>query len=153
MLSETREQIAEAFDALRTAVSRVCDLTFDALTTPERLEYLERLEQEARRIPVPGHALINQIAEPADETELRGRLPAALASRLRISRAEANRRVGEAADRRRITRQAADIIAANTRSARRAIQSAANGSFKRPRLVDPTPRYDPGRCATRTGRC
>jgi hypothetical protein len=40
------ERIAAAFDALRAAVSRVCQLTFDALTTPERLGYLEKLEQE-----------------------------------------------------------------------------------------------------------
>ena len=98
MLSDSREEVADAFDALRAAVSRVCELTFDALTTPERLGYLEKLEQEARRLPVPGHALINQIAEQADEETLGGRLPAVLATRLRITRVEARRRVAEAAD-------------------------------------------------------
>ena len=92
------EGFAAAFDALRAAVSRVCQLTFDALTTPERLGYLEKLEQEARRLPVPGHALINQIAEQADEETLGGRLPAVLATRLRITRAEARRPVADAAD-------------------------------------------------------
>ncbi len=42
--------------------------------------------------------MINQIAEQADEETLGGRLPAVLATRLRITRAEAGRRVGEAAD-------------------------------------------------------
>ena len=48
-----------------------------------------------------------------------------------------------AANRRRLTRQAADIIASNARSARKALASAASGSYKRPRLVDPSPKYDP----------
>ena len=48
-----------------------------------------------------------------------------------------------AADRRRLTRQGADIIASNARAARRALQSAASGSYKRPRLLDPSPKYDP----------
>ncbi|KAA1238375.1 DUF222 domain-containing protein, partial [Mycobacterium simiae] len=71
---------------------------FEALTTPERLRVLERLEQVARRLPVAQQVLINQLAEQASEQELGGRLPVALACRLRITRAEASRRVGEAAD-------------------------------------------------------
>jgi hypothetical protein len=67
-------------------VTRVCALSFDVLTTPERLGLLEKLEAEARRLPVPRYELTNQLAEQADETELDGRLPAALADRLRISR-------------------------------------------------------------------
>jgi hypothetical protein len=98
MLSSSREEIAEAFGALRAARSRVNALTFDALTTPERLAYLEQLEQDARRAPVAGHVLINQIGEQADEKTLGGRLPAVLATRLRITRGEARRRVAEAAD-------------------------------------------------------
>ncbi|MGH3554564.1 MAG: HNH endonuclease signature motif containing protein, partial [Mycobacterium sp.] len=42
--------------------------------------------------------LINQVAEHADATELGGKLAFALAERLRISRVEASRRIGEAAD-------------------------------------------------------
>jgi hypothetical protein len=123
MLSSSREEIAEAFETLRDGVSRVCGLTFDALTTPERLGYLEALEQQARRLPVPGHALINQIAEQADETELGGRLPTALAGRLRISRAEATRRVAEAADlgpRRALTGEALPPLLTATAQAQRA---------------------------------
>jgi len=48
-----------------------------------------------------------------------------------------------AAERRRQYRQAADIISSNARAAKRAIQSAANGSYRRPKLVEPSPRYDP----------
>ncbi|OBA79509.1 hypothetical protein A9W99_20820 [Mycobacterium sp. 1164966.3] len=98
MFSSSREEIAEAFDALHAARARVNGLSFDALSTPERLAYLEHLERDARRTPVPAQALINQIAEQADEKTLGGRLPAVLAARLHISRPEARRRVSEAAD-------------------------------------------------------
>lgn len=36
-MCSTREEITEAFASLATALSRVLGLTFDALTTPERL--------------------------------------------------------------------------------------------------------------------
>ena len=123
MRSSTREDIVEVFDALNAVVSRVCELSFDVLTTPERLGLLERLEQEARRLPVPGHELINQLAEQADDTELGGRLPAALAEGLHITRAEAGRRVAEAADlgpRRAITGQPLDPLLTATAQAQRA---------------------------------
>jgi hypothetical protein len=98
MGSSTREEIVEAFDALRAARSRVNGLTFDPLTTPERLTYLEQLEQDACRSPVAGHVLINQLDAHASEEELGGTLRVALADRLRITKAEAGRRIAEAAD-------------------------------------------------------
>jgi hypothetical protein len=98
MRSSTREEIVETFDALHEAVSRLLDLSFDAMTTPECLAMLERLEREIRRLPVPGHALINQLSRQADEVELGGKLRHALANRLRISRGEASRRIREAED-------------------------------------------------------
>src|ERR1700733_2255038 len=98
MLSSSREEIVEVFDALEAAHKRARDLTFDVLTTPERLAVLENLEQMRRAQPALEHALINQLAEQADATELGGTLPSALADRLRISRAEASRRIHEAAD-------------------------------------------------------
>src|ERR1700759_727906 len=98
MGSSSREEIVEVFDALRAAHKRARDLTFDVLTTPERLTMLENLEQMRRAQPALEHALINQLAEQADATELGGKLPGVLANRLRISRAEASRRVHEAAD-------------------------------------------------------
>ncbi|MGO9746622.1 MAG: 13E12 repeat family protein, partial [Mycobacterium sp.] len=98
MHSNSREGIQEDFDALRAAVSRIVGHSYDALTCPERLALLERLEQETRRLRVPRHQLINQLAEQTDSTELGGKLPHVLADRLRITRAEAGRRVAEAAD-------------------------------------------------------
>ena len=98
MSSSSREEIVGVFDALDAVVDRACELSFDALTTPERLRLLERLERVTRRLPVPQHALINQLEEQADDTELGARLARALADRLHITRSEANRRVAEAAD-------------------------------------------------------
>ncbi len=98
MFSSTREEIQEDFGALHAAVSRILARSFDVLTTPERLALLERLEQETRRLRVPRHALINQVAERSDSTELGGKLPHVLADRLRITRGEASRRIAEAAD-------------------------------------------------------
>jgi uncharacterized protein DUF222 len=98
MHSSCREDIVARFDALHAAVSELLEVSFDALTTPEQLALLERLERETRRLPVAGHALIKQLGRQASETELGGKLAHALANRLRISRGEAARRIHEADD-------------------------------------------------------
>ncbi len=98
MRSSGREEIVEVLDALEAGYKRALDLTFDVLTTPERLNVLERFESCGRQQPAIEHALINQLAAQADATELGGKLAPALANRLRISRAEASRRIHEAAD-------------------------------------------------------
>ncbi|MGB9250114.1 MAG: 13E12 repeat family protein [Mycobacterium sp.] len=98
MCSSSREEIVEVLDALEAGYKRALDMTFDVLTTPERLRVLQRWEQLRRWQPAVEHALINQLAEQADPTELGGTLAAALANRLRITRAEASRRVHEAAE-------------------------------------------------------
>ncbi len=98
MRSSGCEEIVEDFDDLHEVVSRLLNHSYDALTTPECLSMLERLERETRRLPVPGHALINQVSRHAGEVELGGKLGHALANRLRISRGEASRRIYEAAD-------------------------------------------------------
>jgi hypothetical protein len=97
MRSSSREEIVASVGALRAAWKCVLDLTFDALTTPERLNLLEGFEVFRRQIPAVEHALINELAH-VEPSELGGKLPAVLANRLRITRAEASRRVHEAAD-------------------------------------------------------
>ncbi len=98
MAVSSREEIVAAFDALRDAVSGVAGLSLEVLTTPERLEFLERLEHDTRRLPVVSHALINGVRQQASPAEIGGKLPHALADRLNITRAEANRRIEDAAD-------------------------------------------------------
>src|SRR5262249_43824617 len=98
MVASSREEVVEAFDTLDAALDRVCALTFDVLTTPERLRALERMDRMARRLRAPQHPLINQLDAQASDEELGGTLRSALADRLRITKAEAGRRVEEAAD-------------------------------------------------------
>jgi Domain of unknown function (DUF222) len=98
MPASTREEVVEVVGTLDADLDRLCGLSFEALTTPERLRVLERLESVARRLRAPGHALINQLAEQVGDEELGGKLAVVLANRLRISRPDANRRVAEAAE-------------------------------------------------------
>ena len=122
MRSGDRGQGQQDFDALHGAVSRILEHCYDALTTPERLALLDRLEQETRRLRVPGHELINQLAEQAPPEELGGKLSHALADRLRITPGEAARRVAEAADlgpRRALTGEALPPLLTATAAAQR----------------------------------
>jgi hypothetical protein len=98
MRSSSREEVVGVFDMLRADLKRAVDLRCDALTTPERLALLEGCEWIRRCLPAVEHPLINQLAEQADASELGGKLAPALANRLRISRAEASRRIHEATD-------------------------------------------------------
>jgi hypothetical protein len=85
-------------DRLDAAADDLTELSFDTLTTPELLGVLERLERVARRLPVPQHAVINQVAHQGTPAEIGGKLSHALADRLRITRADATRRINEAQD-------------------------------------------------------
>jgi Domain of unknown function (DUF222) len=98
MGASSREEIIEVFSALDAEMDRLCELSFDAFTTPERLRALERLERVTRRLRAPQHALINQLGAHANNEELGGTLRGALADRLRITKADAGRRIAEAED-------------------------------------------------------
>ncbi len=98
MHSSSRAGIVAAFDALSEAVSRLGELSFDVLTTPERLALLERLERDCRRLPVARHALITGLRQQATTAETGGKLAHVLADQLGITRADAHRRVDEADD-------------------------------------------------------
>lgn len=123
MYSNSREEIVAAFDALDAALTRTLELSCDVLNTPECLAMLQRCETVRRKLPVLEHPLINQLAERADPAELGGKLAFALAERLRITRADASRRIGEAADlgpRRALTGQPLAPALAATAAAQRA---------------------------------
>src|SRR5271154_6326722 len=98
MRSSSREEVVEVFDALEAGFKRALDLRCDALTTPERLALLQSCEELRRQLPAVEHPVINQLNEQADEAELGGKLAASLANSLRITRADASRRIHEAAD-------------------------------------------------------
>jgi len=93
-----RDTVIAVLDRYEAAASAAAELGFDGLTTPELLGVLERLERIGRRHPVLGHDVINRLDHFAPSQELGGTLAHALADRLRISRAEARRRIGEAED-------------------------------------------------------
>jgi hypothetical protein len=93
-----REAVTAAFDAAEAALDGVSALDCDALTTPEWLEWLERCERLRRRIPALEHEPINHLARQATPEELGGKLSHAIAEWTLISRAEAGRRIREAAD-------------------------------------------------------
>jgi hypothetical protein len=93
-----QEALTAAFDALDAAVDGVLGLDFEALTTPQRLVLLERCERVRRRLPAVEHPLINQLAHHATPEELGGKLSHTIAEWTLISRAEAARRINEAAD-------------------------------------------------------
>ncbi len=123
MRSSSREEIVEVFDALKADFKRASDLSFDALTTPERLALLQCCETFRRQLPVLEHPLINQVSEQADATELGGKLPSALADRLRITRGEASRRIHDAAllgERKAVTGEALPPLLTATAAAQRA---------------------------------
>jgi hypothetical protein len=118
----SREEIVEVIDVLDGAMDRLCELSFDVFTTPERLRALERLERVARRLRAPQHALINQLDAQAGEQELGGSLRCALADRLRITKSEASRRIAEAEDlgeRRALTGEPLAPLLSHTAAAQR----------------------------------
>src|ERR1700733_15389198 len=69
MRSSSREEVVEVLDALEAGYKRALDLTFDVLTTPERLAVLARFEGFRRRQPAIEHPLLNQLAAQADAAE------------------------------------------------------------------------------------
>jgi Domain of unknown function (DUF222) len=122
MYSSCCEEIVEVFDALEAGLDRALGLSFDALTSPERLALLARSEILRRRLPALEHPLINQLARQGCDAELGGRLAHVLANRLRISRGEASRRIHEAAelgDRKAITGEQLPPLLTATAAAQR----------------------------------
>ena len=118
-----RDAITAVYDALDAAVDRVVGLDHDALTTQEWLALLQRIERVRRRLPVPEHALINLLARQATPEELGGKLSHAIAEWALISRAEAARRIREAADlgpRRALTGEPLPPVMAATAAGQRA---------------------------------
>ncbi len=128
MHSSSREDTVEVFDALKAAMKRALDLSFDALTTPECLTMLECCETLRRQLPAVEHPLINQLGAQANDTELGGTLRFALADRLRITPAEASRRIHDAenlGERRAITGEPLEPVLPATAAAQRAGQIGA----------------------------
>ena len=90
-----RDEIVEAFDALTAAMDRVLELDSGVLTPRETLAVLGRCEALRRCLPAVEHPMVNQIAA-AEPGMIGGKARWALADALRITRAEAARRIRDA---------------------------------------------------------
>ena len=92
------EAMTAAFDVVDDAMETVIGLDGEMLGNRERLAMLQRYERARRRLSAGEHRLINQLAHEATPEELGGKLSHAIADWTLTSRAEAARRVREAAD-------------------------------------------------------
>ncbi|TVS77762.1 DUF222 domain-containing protein, partial [Mycobacterium helveticum] len=97
-MSVDREELRAAFDALDAGLDTLLGFDCEALTTPELLAWLGRVEKVRRRLPALEHAVINTLAHQATPEELGGRLSHAIAEAALITRTDASRRVRAAAD-------------------------------------------------------
>lgn len=97
-MSLDREALSAALDTIDAAMVQLVDHDSDALATREYLALLRRCEKIRRRLPAIEHPLINSLARQGTPEELGGTLSHALAEAALISRAEASRRIREAAD-------------------------------------------------------
>ncbi|WP_155772039.1 DUF222 domain-containing protein, partial [Mycobacterium asiaticum] len=97
MSASTPQEIVEVLDGLEACADRLSALDFDACGTGELLSIIEGMQRVVRKLRVPGHAVVNQLGVVATGQELGGTLGQALADRLRITKAEADRRIAEAA--------------------------------------------------------
>lgn len=92
----TRPEVAVAFAAYDTAVAAIGELDFDAMTPAVRLRALERMETALRRQIAQSHDIIAGLAKE-DAAHLGGLLHKVLADWLRITPADARRRMRDAA--------------------------------------------------------
>ncbi len=92
------EAFTAAFDVVDAALDSVVGLDSEMLHSRECLALLERCEKVRRRLPAAEHGLINKLAREATAEEIGGKLSHAVAEWTLVSRAEAARRVRDAAD-------------------------------------------------------
>ncbi|MGZ4515154.1 MAG: HNH endonuclease signature motif containing protein [Mycobacterium sp.] len=88
-------EVAAALDALDAAASAVRGLKFDALSPAVRLRVLERMETSRRRQVATSHGLIAGLAQE-DPADIGGPVHKVIGDWLRISYAEAGRRLRDA---------------------------------------------------------
>lgn len=94
-----REDIEVAYKGLDAAFDAVAALSYDVLTVTEKRNLLVRLETYRRRLPALEHPLVNLLVTECPPEVLGGTsIAEVLATALRVSKAEAKRRLAEARD-------------------------------------------------------
>jgi uncharacterized protein DUF222/HNH endonuclease len=88
-------EVAAAFDTLDAAVAAIGELNVENLAPAVRLRALERLERARRRQAVVGHDLVASLTKE-DPADVGGPVHKVVADWLRISPAEARRRIRDA---------------------------------------------------------
>src|SRR5689334_22249423 len=83
---------------LNALLNKIAARDRSALSTAERMELVDRHVTVQRRRPALLHALINGLVGYASVEDLGGKLPRALAHKLRIRPGEARRLIEEATD-------------------------------------------------------
>jgi hypothetical protein len=92
-----REAIIAVLDTLDAAHDELANMSLDALTHPELLDVLARLESHTWRTPAVRQRLIARLHAEVSPVELGATsIAAAIAERLRLSRSDARRRIGDA---------------------------------------------------------
>lgn len=96
-MGSDREAVITAYDELDAAFDKVLELSFDALTPPEKVNLQNRMERNLRRAPAVEHRLISSLVAEADPKTLGGTSWAdVFATRLGLSTAEAKKRIKRA---------------------------------------------------------
>src|SRR5262245_44124190 len=93
-MGSDRATVLAVYQEWETVNQKVAALSLDALTVPELLELQHRREVVARSVPAVDHQIVNRLAAEADPKALGGTsLADVMATRLAISKQEANRRI------------------------------------------------------------
>ena len=97
MGSDTAEDVLSAYAELDAALDKVLGLSHDALTHPDLVVVLGRLERIVRRAPAVAHPMINRLVAEASPQALGGKsLADVLCIGLRISKSQATSRIADA---------------------------------------------------------
>jgi hypothetical protein len=98
-LPSDRDTVVSAVAGVEAAFDALAGVSFEALTNPEVVAVMSRLEAVTRRRPVVEHRLISQLVRNGSAVELGAKnFAGVLETALRISRKDARRRLDEAQD-------------------------------------------------------
>ena len=166
-----------AIATMRAAYDELAGLELDTLTHPELLSVLGDLETLTRRLPTQSHRILTRLAAEASPVQFGATSwREVLSGRLRISRAEARRRLADATElgpRTALTGQPLDPTLAGTAAAQaqgsigaehvriiraffdgcRTGWTSAPGSRPRPPWCRPRAGWIPTRCARPPNAC